>query len=95
MAAYRMLHKLPEDLQETYKEIIIPEHMDSESLKIIKAADKISAYIKCIEEEKNGNQEFSFAKKSTEKAIHELNCEEAEIFIKDFIPAYYKTLDEL
>ena len=66
-----------------------------EILRIIKAADKISALIKCIEEEKTGNREFNHARESTFKAIRELECKEAEIFCEEFVPEYEKTLDEL
>ncbi len=62
--------------------------------KLIKAADKISAYIKCLEELKMGNSEFSVAAKSTEKAIHGMNCPEAEIFLTDFIESFNLSLDE-
>ena len=62
---------------------------------IVKAADKLSAYIKCIEEEKAGNAEFKSAKQTIAKAITELHCEEADIFVKEFLPAYELTLDEL
>ncbi len=94
-AAFRMLNKLPDDLRPFYENIIIPDDLDKDSKKIIKAADKISAYIKCVEEENNGNSEFRCAKESTYKAIVELDCEEANIFMKEFIPAYSKNLDEL
>ena len=68
---------------------------DASVMKLIKAADKISALIKCIEEEKTGNREFNHAKESTFKAIRELECKEAEIFCEEFVPEYEKTLDEL
>ena len=61
----------------------------------MKAADKLSALIKCIEEGKAGNREFDSAKKSLETAVHELNVPEAELFLTEFLPAYYRTLDEL
>ncbi len=95
MAAYRMLQKLPADLREVYEEIIIPKNAKKEDLIIVKAADKLSAYIKCLEEENNGNSEFKTAKEATLKAIEKLNCEEANIFLEEFIPPYCLTLDEL
>lgn len=95
MAAYRMLEKLPDDLFDIYKPILLPDDQDEYTLKIVKAADKMSALIKCIEEENNGNCEFRSAKESTLKSINELGCEEAEIFLREFIPAYSLNLDEL
>ena len=61
----------------------------------VKAADKISALIKCIEEQKAGNSDFSTAAESTEKLIHALNMPEAEVFLNDFIEGYSLTLDQL
>ena len=88
------MNMLPEDLRDSYTEYFIPDE-SPETLKLVKAADKISALIKCIEEEKAGNREFVSAKISTEKAIKELNCPEADIFCEEFIDAYGLTLDEL
>ena len=66
-----------------------------ETERLVKAADKLSAYIKCIEERKAGNNEFLNAEKQTLEAIHAYNMPEAEYFIEHFIPAFEKTLDEL
>ena len=63
--------------------------------KLVKAADKLSAYIKCIEEEKAGNTEFTNAKESTMKSLDEMNIEEVNIFKKEFLDSYKLTLDEL
>lgn len=79
---------MKEDISAVYKDI------SPEMKKLIKAADKISAYIKCLEELKIGNREFLVAKSSTEKAIHEMKCPEAEIFIEDFIESFNLSLDE-
>ena len=64
---------------------------------MVKAADKLSALIKCIEEERSGNQEFRTAKESTERALAEMAEELPEVkdFLRDFLPSYGKTLDEL
>ena len=77
-----------EDISAVYKNI------SADMQKIIKAADKISAYIKCLEEIKMGNREFEVASKSTEAAIHKMECKEAEIFLEDFIPSFNLSLDE-
>ncbi len=79
---------MKDDISAVYKNV------PSEMQKIIKAADKISAYIKCLEEIKMGNREFEVAAKSTKDAIHKMNCEEAEIFLEDFIPSFNLSLDE-
>jgi len=90
LAEEKLLDMLPADLKKSYSHIY---NMDSETKKIIKAADKISALIKCIEETESGNKEFLIAKDSTEKAIHNLNLEEAEIFLKEFIPSFSLPID--
>lgn len=103
MAAYRrveslanekLLNMLPEELRAAYEPILIGE-TQKELHPIVKAADKLSAYIKCIEERKAGNNEFLNAERQTLEAIHAYDLPEAEYFIEHFIPAFEKTLDEL
>ncbi len=94
-AAFQLLNKLPDDLRQAYEPLLIEEPEDIEALKLVKAADKLSALIKCIEEEKAGNQEFNSAKYSLEKSVQEMKSPEADVFCKEFLPAYYQTLDEL
>lgn len=67
---------------------------DNEINRIVKAADKISAYIKCVEELNMGNREFAVAEKSVKKAISELNLPEADVFMQEFIPSFSLSLDE-
>lgn len=94
-AAYRLLRMLPDDLREDYEPYFIEQQADKEALLLVKAADKISALIKCLEEKNTGNQEFISAEKTTENSIHALDCEEAEVFLVEFLPMYQLTLDEL
>lgn len=63
--------------------------------RIVKAADKLSALIKCREELRSGNQEFKTAELSIKKYLQEMKMEEIDIFMQDFLPAYELTLDEL
>ncbi len=93
-AALRIINMLPADMQEYYK-CYFGGEKDKEALKLVKAADKLSALVKCIEEEKAGNKEFVCAKASVMAAIEKMKCREAEIFCQEFIGAYGKTLDEL
>jgi 5'-deoxynucleotidase len=99
IAEYKLLEKLPSDLQPAFMEIYKTDNSadDRYIRKLVKAADKLSAYIKCIEEEKAGNTEFSTAKKTIEKSLNKLREELPEVkdFIEEFLPAYGKTLDEL
>lgn len=100
IAEYRLLNKLPEDLRATYEEIFRGSEDDENEKymrRLVKAADKISALIKCIDEERSGNQEFKDAKLSTEKKIEALAHElpEVDVFMMEFLPPYGNTLDEL
>ncbi|MBQ7096245.1 MAG: 5'-deoxynucleotidase [Clostridia bacterium] len=88
-----LLSMLPEDLREHYR---APVEEDDQELKpLIKAADKLSALIKCIEERKAGNGEFASAERSVLEAVRQTKLEEAEIFIREFLPAFERTLDEM
>ncbi|MBP3872785.1 MAG: 5'-deoxynucleotidase [Lachnospiraceae bacterium] len=91
----RLLNLLPEDLRTQYTDVLDPGDDYSQEKLMVKGADKLSAYIKCIEERKAGNREFESAERSTLAALHEMNLPEVETFLEEFIPAYEKTLDEI
>lgn len=95
-AADRLCSLLPEDFREDM-ELIIKQNSDEdkELKKFIKAADRFSALIKCIEELRMGNEEFRQAKTGIEKSIKEMNMPEAEVFSKEFLPAFSLSLDEM
>ena len=92
-AAQSLIGQLPEDLQGEYGKIMLCD--DGELGKIVKAADKLSALIKCSDELKMGNSEFSSAYDSTLKAIKAMGVEEADVFINEFMPSYSLPIDEL
>ena len=94
-AAQRLLNMLPEDLREDYEDLFITSEEDEYLWKLVKGADKLSALIKCIQEENTGNTEFLSAKKSTLEILRKLNMEEVNIYMDEFLPSYTKTLDEL
>ncbi len=93
-ACERLIAMLPENLQEDYSEYILPNH-DTLEYKIVKYADRISAYLKCVEEMKAGNTEFKKAGKSIEKELKTCGFEAVNYYMKEFAPAYELTLDEL
>ena len=93
-AADKLIAYLPEDLRDCYKPLFTPDESEKELWRLVKGADKLSAYIKCIEERRMGNDDFSSAEKSTLEAIHKLELPEAEVFLEEFIPAYTLTLDD-
>ncbi|WP_312102794.1 5'-deoxynucleotidase [Lachnoclostridium sp.] len=94
-AANQLLGMLPEDIREEYHSIFFPEEEESYLWKLVKGADKLSALIKCMEEEKTGNTEFVKAKVSIEEALKKLELPEVEFFMKEYLPSYAKSLDEL
>lgn len=94
-AARRLLDKLPEDLKESYHSLFFPAEGEEYLWKLVKAADKLSALIKCIQEENAGNTEFANAKKSLTETLNNMGLKEVDIFMEEFLPSYYKTLDEL
>ena len=94
-AAERLLSMLPEDLRESYTSIFFQKEDEVYLWKLLKAADKLSALIKCIQERKAGNTEFIRAEESIRKILVDMKSEEVNIFMKDFLPSYDKTLDEL
>ena len=93
IAANQLLKELPEDMQEAYEDILIED--DSIEWKYVKAADKLSAYIKCIEEKNTGNTDFTKAEDTIRKALEDMQMEEIDVFIEEFLPAYVMTLDEI
>ncbi len=99
VAESRLLEKLPDDLREAYASVFRGEDTpeDMYMRRLVKAADRLSALIKCIEEEKAGNTEFRTARDSTMELLQQLraDCPEVNDFMNEFLPAYGRTLDEL
>ena len=94
MASEQLLDYLPEDLRSEYEPLLLPDE-ETEEWKLVKAADKISAYLKCLEEEGYGNQEFIAAKQNIESAIRALNLPEVNDFMDQFAPSFMLPLDGL
>ena len=93
VAEDKLVEMLPDDLREIYRPVI--SNSDAELELYVKAADKLSALIKCIEEVRMGNNEFLKAKAATEKALDEMDIPALKVFMEECLPAYYLTLDEL
>lgn len=95
MAVERLVSMLPPELRPAYRELMtLSAPGDQELLPLVKAADRISAVIKCMEERLSGNQDFREAEESTWRALKEMNLPEAEYFMREFLPSYGLTLDE-
>ena len=92
VAEKRLVDLIPEDLRPEFSDIF--GETDKHLLKIVKAADKISALIKCKDEIALGNRDFSAAEKSTAKAVKELGLPAADIFVEEFLESFSLSLDE-
>ena len=94
LACEKLMDTLPKELRGAYEPIMTGE-TEKRLHDIVKAADKLSAYIKCIEERRAGNDEFISAEKQTRKLLEESPMPEVAYFLEHFIPAFELTLDEL
>ena len=89
----QLLSLLPEDMQPAFTPYLKQEKGYDHD--VVKAADKISAYIKCLEEKRAGNREFDYAAENVKAAIDAIELPEVKDFLRDFLPAFEMTLDEL
>ena len=94
LACHKLLDTLPEELRGAYEPLLAGE-TEERVHDLVKAADKLSAYIKCIEERKAGNNEFLSAEAQTRKLLEESHMPELDYFLEHFIPAFELNLDEL
>ena len=95
VANQKLLSMLPEELKTDFAPLIEQDENGYEHM-LVKAADKLSAYIKCIEEMKSGNREFAKAEQSLKASVEEyFHLPEVKYFCDRFIPSFAKTLDEL
>ncbi len=94
LAHQKLLSMLPPDLQPAFEPYLIHQD-DTYEWKLVKAADRICAYIKCVEEEKAGNSEFLQAKSSVFRSIQENELPEVQVFMTEFVPSFGLSLDEL
>ncbi len=93
IAADRLLELLPPALRESYEPLL--HETDAQVGLIVKAADKLSAYIKCVEEQKAGNTEFESAAAQAMDAMRAMDCPELGWFIENCLPAFSRNLDQL
>lgn len=94
LACRKLLATLPEELRPAFAPMLSGE-TQARCHDLVKAADKLSAYIKCIEERRAGNDEFLSAERQTRRMLEDASLPEVDYFLKTFIPAFELTLDEL
>ena len=94
-ASGTLLSMLPEAMRASYEAIFCKQPEDAYLWKLVKAADKLSAYFKCVEEEQTGNHEFSKAKLTIYESLKQMELPEVDFFLGNFAGDYGKNLDEL
>ena len=94
IAAKKLISMLPADLRAYYAPLIAHDETTAE-WKIVKAADRICAYTKCLDERKDGNMEFEQARKSVKKSIDQIDIPEVQDFMSECVPGFSLTLDEI
>ncbi|MDD4839160.1 MAG: 5'-deoxynucleotidase [Clostridia bacterium] len=90
----KLLTMLPEDMEQIYDGFLNPDR-NSYEYKLVKIADKLAAYLKCVEEKSSGNHEFDVATDTTKEKLEALNCEELNYFLNNFLVGFGKPLDFL
>ncbi len=94
VAEEKLVSYLPEDLKPDFKPLLTICDEDKEYIPFVKAADKLSALIKCIEEEKLGNREFEKAQSSIRESLADMHLPYVDAFMEEFLPSFKLTLDE-
>ena len=94
-ARQRLLAMLPVELRAAYETLVSPCAKDADLVQLVKAADKMSAYFKCVEELKGGNEEFSKAGAAIGRDLAAIDLPEVAYFMERFAPSFSLTLDEL
>ncbi len=95
VAKEKLLEMLPDVLRDAYRPLLFHKESEREHLQLLKAADRICAYLKCLEEKRAGNREFSKAEIAIQKTIEKLDLPEVDYFMRTFVPSFSLTLDEL
>ena len=95
LAGEQLLSMVPPELLPAYKPLIRASTTDADLISIVKAADKLSAYLKCASEIAAGNREFAVAKRQLEDIVNALSVPEVDYFLKHFAPSFDQTLDEI
>jgi 5'-deoxynucleotidase len=95
VANEKLLAMVPDELRALYTDLLFAQPEDKACWKMVKAADKICAYLKCVEESKAGNQEFFKAKQVIREDIARLGMPEVDYFMVTYVPSFSLTLDEL
>ncbi len=91
----KLLEELPDEIREEYEGILYSSEWEKEEYKLVKAADRLAAYIKCLNETKIGNGEFKKAMVQTKQRLDDMHMPEIDYFTEHFIPSFSLSLHEL
>ena len=94
-AVENLLTKLPEELKTAYAPLLTPSEADAETMRLVKIADKLCAYIKCLTEEAGGNQEFLSARRTIEGDLNKIDSDELRYFRQHLLDAFSLTIDDM
>lgn len=95
IAEQKLVGMLPPEFQDDYRMLIDSDALQPEEQHIVKQADALCAYLKCIEELSAGNNEFKLAKKRLKKTLRDRHSEEMDYFMNVFVPSFHLSLDEI
>ena len=91
----RLLSFLPAELRDAYEPALVPRPGDEDSWLLVRAADKLCAWVKCVEERRGGNREFLLAEEGLRRILDSMQMIEVDYFLETFAPGFSLTLDEL
>jgi len=94
-AVENLLSKLPPELRDSYAPLLTPAEADSETMRLVKIADKLCAYIKCLTEEAGGNRDFLSARRTIEGDLNKIDSDELRYFRKHLLDAFSLTIDDM
>ncbi|ABO23779.1 5'-deoxynucleotidase [Shewanella loihica] len=95
IAERRLLEMVPEEFQEDYRDLLLSDQADEEYKQLVKSADTLCAYLKCLEEQTAGNHEFNTAKRRLTESLSKNPDPAVKYFIDTFIPSFELNLDEI
>ncbi|MBE6621732.1 MAG: 5'-deoxynucleotidase [Ruminococcaceae bacterium] len=94
-AVETLLSKLPDELKGAYEPLLTPAEADAETMRLIKIADRLCAYIKCLTEEAGGNRDFLSARRSIEQDLDRIDSDELRYFREHLLGAFSLTIDDM
>ncbi|MCE9678748.1 5'-deoxynucleotidase [Shewanella sp. AS1] len=95
IAENRLLEMVPDEFKHDYQSLLISDHIDNDYKQVVKSADTIAAYLKCLEEESAGNLEFKTAKKRLLDSLHKNPDPAVKYFMDNFVPSFELNLDDI